>query len=158
MAVRKLSHLIIALGMSALFSGNLQAEPSLLGARVGAMNPPALAEFYKEVFGVIEVNRFTFPDGGIEVMLGFAKTVAEFQASRQPEIVLFPRPSDEVKDEIPHLIFHVDDVMQAMSDIQATGGRMQTAEPITIPAGNGFLKIAIAVDPAGNLLEMIQQP
>jgi len=142
----------------AILSGSIQAEPSLLGARIGAVDPPGLARFYQQVFGVIEVNRFTFPNGSIEVMLGFADSLEDFLASHKTEIVLFPRPADDVEDIIPHLIFQVDDLAASTQAVLAAGGSMETPEPIVIPAGNGSIRIVIGIDPVGNLFEMIQQP
>ena len=151
--------LVVLLAMLPLLSTSIHAQQvSLLGGRVAAMDPPALGEFYESVFGMFEVNRFVFEDGGIEVMLNFGATEAEAKANTGPQVVLFPRPSDDVEDNIPHLIFSVPDIRAAMTAVLAAGGSLITEEPIVIPDGGSQITIALALDPVGNQLEMIELP
>ena len=150
--------LLTCLTLLLLFAGTARAENALLGGRVGAQNAVALGEFYKQVFGMHEVNRFVFPDGGIEVMLNFGNTQADARANTSSQIVLMPRESDDIADSMPHLIFNVDNIHSTIAAVELAGGQMETAEPIVIPAGDAQILIVIAKDPAGNLFEMIQQP
>ena len=61
---------------------------------------------------------------------------------------------DEVKDTIPHLIFTVTDINATVAALKAAGGKMES-EPKEF--GKTGIMIGIAVDPAGNRIEMIQQ-
>lgn len=155
MTFRKLLPII---AMLMLFSGTARAEVSLLGSRIGAVDAVALAEFYKDVFGMHEVNRFIFPDGGIEVMLNFGATEAEAIANGSAQIVLMPRDSDDIENSMPSLIFNVDDINAIISALKTAGGEMTTEELITIPSGDAQIVIGMAKDPAGNMLELLQQP
>lgn len=145
---------ILLLCLTSLFAVSAQAQNSLLGGRIGAKDPVTLAEFYKSVFGLYQVDQFNFQDGGIEVMLNFGSTEAEAKANTNAEIVLFPRPSDDVEDDIPHLIFNVSDIKAVTMAIKDHGGTMDR-EPF--PLGGGMM-IGIAKDPAGNQIELIQRP
>jgi predicted enzyme related to lactoylglutathione lyase len=62
--------------------------------------------------------------------------------------------SDATKDPAPHLIFSVTDMTATGAAIKKAGGSMQ-GEPR--PFGNSGIVIGIAIDPAGNLLELIQR-
>ena len=150
--------LLPCIALLMLFTNTARAEVSLLGGRVGAVDAVSLAEFYKEVFGMHEVNRFVFPDGGIEVMLNFGATAAEARANTAPQVVLMPRESNDTVEAMPHLIFNVTDIHARVAALEAAGGEMTTEELITIPAGEAQILIAIARDPAGNLVELLQQP
>jgi len=88
--------------------------------------------------------------------LNFGATEAAAKANTGPQVVLMPRPSDDIADTMPHLIFNVDDIHQAMAAIKTAGGVMQTETPVSIPDGGATIMIAIARDPAGNPLELIQ--
>lgn len=149
--------LLTCLALLLVFTSPVRAD-SLLGGRVGAENPEILAAFYKTVFGVYEVDRFTFQDGSVEVMLNFGDNQEDAKNNDDAEIVLMPRVSNDIDDEIPHLIFNVDDIHATMADVQASGGSLQSEEPTSIPAGQDTIMIAIVRDPANNLIELIQQP
>lgn len=149
--------LLPCLALSLITLAPAQAA-TLMGGRVGAEDPVALSAFYKSVFGLYEVNRFVFEDGGIEVMLNFGSSEADAKTNTNAEIVLMPRVTNDIDDDIPHLIFNVDDLDATMAAVKAAGGSMQTPEPISIPAGPNTIRIAIARDPANNLMELIQQP
>jgi predicted enzyme related to lactoylglutathione lyase len=64
------------------------------------------------------------------------------------------RDSDDMKDSIPHVIFNVTDLAATVAAVKAAGGSM-TGEPRQF--GNTGIVIGIAIDPAGNRLELIQQ-
>ena len=65
------------------------------------------------------------------------------------------RDSDAVKDPIAHVILNVTDMAATVAAIKAAGGSMD-GEPR--PFRNTGIVIGIAIDPAGNRIELIQRP
>ena len=129
------------------------AQVTLNSVRIGAANTVALAKFYESAFGMQEVNRIDVP-GGPEVFVNFGATVDAAKAKTNP-IVLAHRDSDAVKDPIAHVIFNVTDMTATVAAIKAAGGTME-GEPR--PYRNTGIVIGIAIDPAGNHVELIQRP
>jgi predicted enzyme related to lactoylglutathione lyase len=130
------------------------AQVSLDSVRVAAKDTIALAKFYQAAFGMQEVNRIENP-GGTEVFVNFGTTVEAAKANKNPLMVLFHRDSDELKDPIPHVIFNVKDMTSTVTALKAAGGTM-TGDPR--PFRNSGIVIGIAIDPAGNRIELIQRP
>jgi predicted enzyme related to lactoylglutathione lyase len=141
--------------VSALATAAQAAAPgvSLNAARVGAKDAASVAKFYETAFGLQEVRRFEFP-GGVEILMNFGATADAAKANSGAEIVVMHRDSDDVKDTIPHLIFTVTDINATVAALKAAGGKMDS-EPKEF--GKSGIMIGIAVDPAGNRIEMIQQ-
>ena len=137
-----------------LLAGAANAQVSLNSVRVGAKDTVALAKFYQAAFGMQEVNRIN-GQGGPEVFVNFGATVEAAKANKSEPVVLMHRDSDDVKDPIPHIIFNVKDINATVAAIKAAGGSM-AGEPR--PFGNTGLVIGIAIDPAGNRIEMLQRP
>lgn len=146
---------MVALSAMALTSAAQAASPvvSLNAARVGAKDAAGVAKFYATAFGLQEVRRFEFP-GGVEVLMNFGATADAAKANSGAQIVVMQRDSDEVQDTIPHLIFTVTDINATVAALKAAGGKMDS-EPREF--GKTGIMIGIAVDPAGNRIEMIQQ-
>ena len=69
-------------------------------------------------------------------------------------IVIMHRDSDAMKDPIAHVILNVTDMTATVAAIKAAGGSMD-GEPR--PFRNTGVVIGIAVDPAGNRIELIQR-
>jgi lactoylglutathione lyase len=130
------------------------AQVSLDSVRVAAKDTVSLAKFYLAAFGMQEVNRIENP-GGTEVFVNFGATVDAAKANKNPLMVLFHRDSDDVNDPIPHVIFKVKDMTSTVAAVKAAGGTM-TRDPK--PFRNTGIVIGIAVDPAGNRIELIQRP
>ncbi|MGB6941959.1 MAG: hypothetical protein WBE37_06170 [Bryobacteraceae bacterium] len=65
------------------------------------------------------------------------------------------RDSDNIRDPIPHVIVNVKDMTATVAALKAAGGTM-AGNPR--PFGNAGLVIGMAIDPAGNRLEVIQRP
>jgi predicted enzyme related to lactoylglutathione lyase len=145
-----------SLGLCAALLAGLgaQAGVALNAARVGAVDVPALARFYETAFGLQEVNRLERP-GHLEVMLNFGDSVAAAKANPAAQIVIMHRDSDDLKDEVPHMILTVTDLAATAAAITAAGGTIQ-GKPI--PFGKSGMLIGFAADPVGNRLELIQQP
>ena len=87
-------------------------------------------------------------------MLNFGATVDAAKANTAAQIVIMHRDSNALKDSIPHLIFNVTDIAATVAKIKAAGGTMN-GDPRAF--GNTGIMIGIAVDPAGNQIELIQQ-
>lgn len=130
------------------------AQVSLNSVRVGAKDTVALAKFYQSAFGMQEVNRINGA-GGPEIFVNFGATADAAKANKSEPVVLMHRDSDDLKDPIPHVIFNVKDMTATVASIKAAGGTM-TGDPR--PYGNTGIVIGIAIDPAGNRIELIQRP
>jgi predicted enzyme related to lactoylglutathione lyase len=129
------------------------ADVTLNSLRIGAKDTVALAKFYQAAFGMQEVNRIDVP-GGPEVFVNFGATVDAAKANKLPPVVIMHRDSDATKDAIAHVIFNVTDMNATVAAIKAAGGTMD-GEPR--PFRNTGIVIGIAVDPAGNRIELIQR-
>jgi predicted enzyme related to lactoylglutathione lyase len=130
------------------------AEVTLNSVRVAAADTVALAKFYQAAFGMFEVNRINVP-AGPEIFVNFGATAEAAKANKGLPIVLMHRDSDAVKDPIAHVILNVTDMNATVAAIKAAGGAME-GEPR--PFGNTGIVIGIAIDPAGNHIELIQRP
>jgi predicted enzyme related to lactoylglutathione lyase len=131
-----------------------QAQVTLNSVRVGAKDTVALAKFYQSAFGMQEVNRLN-GQGGPEIFVNFGATIDAAKANKSEPVVIMHRDSDDLKDPIPHIIFNVKDMTATVAAIKAAGGSM-AGDPR--PFGNTGIVIGIAIDPAGNRLELIQRP
>jgi len=147
---------ILKLAALALFSAAAIADVSLNGVRVLAKDPVALAKFYQSAFGMQEVQRIQNPQM-LEIMLNFGATPAAAKANRAKlgggDIVVMSRPSDDAKDDATHLVLNVTDMTATVAALKAAGGKMER-EPFEF--GNTGIKIGMAIDPAGNHIELIQ--
>ena len=152
--MKAIARVVIGACAALLLSGVAQAAVTLNSARVGAEDVAALEKFYISAFGLQEVNKLQLGQQ-IEVMLNFGATVEAAKANTAAQIVIMHRDSNALADAVPHLIFNVTDMAATVSAIKAAGGKMQR-EPSGF--GNTGIMIGIAVDPAGNLIELIQQP
>ncbi len=146
--------ILVAAGAAWMLASVAEADVSLNAARVGAEDVQALANFYQSAFGLKEVRRFQSP-GMLEILLNFGATVDAAKANSSPQIVIMQRASNAIDDPTPHLIFNVTDMTATAAAIQAAGGQM-SGKPR--PFGKTGIVIGLARDPAGNRLELIQQP
>jgi predicted enzyme related to lactoylglutathione lyase len=137
-----------------LFAHAALAQVKLDSVRVGAKDSVTLAKFYEAAFGMQEVNRISTP-AGPEVFVNFGATADAAKANKSEPIVIMHRDSDDLKDPIAHVILNVKDMSATVAAIKAAGGSM-AGDPR--PFGNTGLVIGIAIDPAGNRLELIQRP
>ena len=144
---------LVACAATLLLAGVVRADVTLNAARVGGEDVPALAKFYEAAFGLQEVNRLQLP-GAVEIMLNFGQSVAAAKANHAAQIVIMHR-ADALKDPVPHLIFNVTDMAATTAAIKAAGGALD-GEPR--PFGKTGIVIGMASDPAGNRIELIQQP
>ena len=152
--MKKLHAGALAISAALLFVHAAHAQVSLDSVRIAAKDTVALAKFYHAAFAMQEVNRIENP-GGTEVFLNFGATAEAAKANKEPLMVIFHRDSDDVKDPVPHIIFHVQDMAATVAAVKAAGGTM-TGEPR--PFRNSGIVIGFATDPAGNRIELIQRP
>src|SRR5215510_958915 len=129
------------------------AEVTMNSVRIAAADTVALAKFYQAAFGMFEVNRIEVP-GGPEIFVNFGATADAAKANKGLPVVIMHRDSDATKDPIAHVIFNVTDMNATVAAIKAAGGTMQS-EPR--PFRNTGIVIGIAIDPAGNHVELIQR-
>jgi predicted enzyme related to lactoylglutathione lyase len=144
----------IMLCAALLLANSAHAQVTLNSVRIGAKDSVALAKFYQTAFGMQEVNRIE-AQGGPEVFVNFGATVESAKANKSEPIVIMHRDSDDIKDPIAHVILNVKDMKATVTSIKAAGGSM-AGDPR--PFGNTGVVIGIAIDPAGNRIEMIQRP
>lgn len=129
-----------------------QAGTALFGARVGAVDPATEAKFYETVFGLQEINRLELP-GLFEIILNFGASVDAAKQNKNPAIIVMRRESDDIKDTVPHLILTVTDIEAKVAAVKSAGGKMDGELRAFNKSRLGF-----AIDPAGNRIELIQQP
>ncbi len=154
-SIRRLCLAGATVALSSVFpAGAAPPGVSLNAARVGAVDVAADAKFYQAAFGLQEVRRFEFP-GGLEVLMNFGSTVDAAKANTGAQVVVMQRKADTADDSVPHLIFTVTDIKATEAAVKAAGGKMD-GEPREF--GKTGIMIGMAIDPAGNRIEMIQQP
>src|SRR5271155_4738669 len=150
----KLYTTALTVSATLLLASDTHAQVTLNSVRIGAKDTVALAKFYQAAFGMQEVNRINTP-GGPEIFVNFGATADSAKANKSEPIVIMHRDSDDTKDPIAHVILNVKDMAATVAAIKAAGGSM-TGDPR--PFGNTGILIGIAIDPAGNRLELIQRP
>src|ERR1700733_3787997 len=152
--MNKLQKIALAVFAALLLGSAADAQVSLDSVRIEAKDTIALAKFYQAAFGMQEVSRIENP-GGTEVFVNFGATVEAAKANKNPQMILFHRDSDDVKDPTTHVIFLVKDMASTVTALKAAGGTM-TGEPR--PFRNGGIVLGFAMDPVGNRIELIQRP
>ena len=152
--MNRIARSVVAACVALVVSGAAYADVTLNSVRVAAANTVALAKFYQSAFGMQEVNRIDVP-GGPEIFVNFGATVDAAKANKGVPIVIMHRDSDATKDPIAHVIMNVTDMNATVAAIKAAGGSME-GEPR--PFRNSGVVIGIAIDPAGNHIELIQRP
>ena len=152
--MKRIYRIGIAVSATLLLASAAHAQVTLNSVRIGAKDTVALAKFYQAAFGMQEINRIDAP-GGPEIFVNFGATIDAAKANKSEPIVIMHRDSDDQKDPIAHVILNVKDMAAAVAAIKAAGGLM-AGDPR--PFRNTGLVIGIAIDPAGNRLELIQRP
>ena len=144
----------IAVSATLLLASAAHAQVTLNSVRIGAKDSVALAKFYQAAFGMQEVNRID-AQGGPEVFVNFGATIDSAKANKSEPIVIMHRDSDDIKDPIAHVILNVKNMTATVASVKAAGGSM-AGDPR--PFGKTGVMIGIAIDPAGNRIELIQRP
>src|SRR2546425_11601835 len=151
--MNKIGMMTIAACGALLLGSPARAEVTLNSLRIGAANTVTLAKFYQSAFGMQEVNRLDTPTGP-EIFLNFGATSDAAKANPSLRLVLMHRDSDDLKDPIAHVILNVTDMTATVAALKAAGGSMAGAPR---PFRNTGMMIGIAIDPAGNRVELIQR-
>jgi lactoylglutathione lyase len=138
-----------------LLSLHAQADVSVNSIRITADDVLATGEFYKKAFGMQEVNRLNLQGGAIELFLNFGGTVDAAKANSDAQVVIMQRDAGAVQDGVAHLILDVTDMKTTVEAIKAAGGTI-VREPFVF--GDSGIWIGMINDPAGNVVEMLQQP
>lgn len=144
----------ILASVALLASGAANADASLFGARIGAKDVPAVAQFYETVFGLKEIQRIEAP-GFLEVLLNFGDTVDAARTNPNPRVIVMNRPTDDIEDPTPHVAFNVSDMKATVTAIKAAGGSLQGEAR---EFGDSGILILFGNDPVGNAFELIQPP
>ena len=152
-SMKKIYATVITVSAALLLASAAHAQVTLNSVRIGAKDTVALAKFYQAAFGMQEVNRINAA-GGPEVFVNFGATIESAKANKSEPIVIMHRDSDDIKDSIAHVILNVKDMAATVAAIKAAGGSM-AGDPR--PYGNTGTVIGIAIDPAGNRIELIQR-
>jgi predicted enzyme related to lactoylglutathione lyase len=152
--MKKIQTIAMAASATLLLAIAANAQVTLNSMRIGAKDTVALAKFYEAAFGMQETNRIDTP-AGPEVFVNFGASADAAKANKSNPVVIMHRDTDDLKDPIAHLIFNVKDMAATVSAIKAAGGSM-TGDPK--PYRNTGTIIGIALDPAGNRIELIQRP
>jgi len=150
--MKRIGTIAVTTSAALLVCASAYAQVALNSVRIAARDTVAVSKFYEAAFGMQEVNRIDVP-GGPEVFVNFGATVAAAKANKSGPVVIMHRDSDEVKDPIAHVIFNVTDMTATVAAIKAAGGTM-TGDPR--PFRDTGIVIGIAIDPAGNHVELIQ--
>lgn len=148
--MKRLSGLLTAAALIAVSAAS--ADVTLNSVRVAAKDTPALARFYQSAFGLHEINRLELAQGP-EIFLNFGATLDAARANPNARIVIMPRDADALEDPVAHVILNVTDIAATAAAVKAAGGSMQREAR---PYGDTGLMIGFAVDPVGNLIELIQ--
>lgn len=152
--MKRSGKLIFGAALAVGLTAAAQAGVTLNAARVGAVDVPAAAKFYEAAFGLKEVNRIKLPDS-VEIMMNFGASMKAAKMNHDAQVVIMHRASNDIKDPVPHLVLNVTDMKATVAAIKAAGGSM-AGKPREF--GNTGIMIGIALDPAGNRIEMIQRP
>ena len=152
--MNRIAGIVVAACAALVVSHPAGADVTLNSVRVAAADTVALARFYQSAFVMQEVNRIDVP-GGPEIFVNFGASADAAKANKGLPIVIMHRDSDATKDPIAHVILNVTDMKATVAAIKAAGGSME-GEPR--PFGNTGVMIGIALDPAGNHIELIQRP
>jgi predicted enzyme related to lactoylglutathione lyase len=150
--MRRVSYLALAVGAAA-WLGTASAAITLNSMRIVGKDPEALGKFYAAAFDLKETNRIKTREGGTEIFMNFGETLEAAKANKSPRVVIMQLDTATATDTVPHLIFTVSDAVATASAVKAAGGTMER-EPEGRP--NSTTMIGIAIDPAGNRIELIQ--
>lgn len=132
-----------------------QADVTVLAVRLGSKDVVALAKFYDAAFGLKEIDRVGQPP--TEIIMRYGATVAAAKAGSSPEFLVQLREPGAANDTMAHAIFHVSDVNATVAAAKAAGATIN-GDVVSVPIGGMPVKIAMLVDPDGNVLELMELP
>ena len=145
---------VLGLG-AAVWMASARADVTVLAVRLGANDVVALARFYDAALGLKEIDRVGAPP--TEIIMRYGATVAAAKAGTSPEFLIQAREPGAGNDTMAHAIFRVSDLAAATVAAKAAGAK-QNGEVVSVPIGGMPVKIAMMVDPDGNVLELMELP
>jgi predicted enzyme related to lactoylglutathione lyase len=152
--MRRAISAVLALTAAAWLAG-AQADTTVMAVRLGADDVVALAKFYDTALGLKEIDRVGDPP--TEIIMRYGTTVAAAKAGSSPEFLVQRREPGLGKDTMAHAIFQVSDLAATVAAAKAAGASME-GDVVTVPIGGMPVKIAMVVDPDGNVLELMELP
>ena len=90
-------------------------------------------------------------------LASYGATVAAAKAGTSPEFLVQRREPSAPNDSITHAIFRVSDLAATVAAAKAAGATMKD-DVVSVPIGGVPVKIAMLVDPDGNMLELMELP
>jgi predicted enzyme related to lactoylglutathione lyase len=144
------------LGLAAVtWSMCAAADVTVMAVRLGAKDVVTLAKFYEAAFGLKEIDRVGQPP--TEIIMRYGTSVATAKAGSSPEFLLASREPGAASDSMPHAIFHVSDIAATIAAAKKAGATAK-GEVASIKIGSMPVKVAMLVDPDGNVLEIMELP
>jgi len=131
------------------------ADNTVLAVRLSASDVPALASFYETAFGLKAIDHVGEPP--TEIIMRYGATVEAAKAGSSPEFLVAQREGAAGSDEMAHAIFRVADIAATMAAAKAAGATVRT-DVVSVPIGGTPIQIAMIVDPAGNVVEIMELP
>ena len=147
-------HIIQICFMGLAVVAQAQAEVSLAGVRIGAQDVVATGEFYENTFDLEEVLFFTTKGGLQEIVLGFKGNDNKSIRDMGPAVIILGRDSDSAVEAMPHIVFEVRD-LDAVYAKALQNGAQKVAGPTANE--NSGLKLVFFMDPANNMIELLQK-
>jgi predicted enzyme related to lactoylglutathione lyase len=145
---------ILGLAAAALLT-SAQADVTVMAVRLGAKDVVALAKFYDAAFGLKAIDQVGNPP--TEIIMRYGANAAAAKAGTSPEFLVERRADGVTPDAMAHAIFQVPDVAATVAAVKAAGGTVR-GDVVSAPIGNITVKIATAIDPDGNVLELMELP
>ena len=145
---------VLALAAAAWLT-SARSDNTVLAVRLSANDVPALAKFYEATFGLKEIDHVGEPP--TEIIMRYGATVAAAKAGSSPEFLVAKREAGQSDDPMAHAIFHVADIAATLTAARAAGATVR-GDVASVPIGGTPIKIAMIVDPDGNVLEIMELP
>lgn len=131
------------------------ADVTVMAVRLGAKDVVTLAKFYEAAFGLKEIDRVGQP--ATEIIMRYGASAAAAKAGSSPEFLLTRREPGAAADSMPHAVFHVPDIAATIAAAKAAGATAR-GEVASVKIGSMPVKVAMVVDPDGNVLELMELP
>jgi len=146
----------VVLGLTAMIElAGAHADVAVLAVRLGAQDTVALAKFYEAAFGLKEIDHVGQPP--TEIIMRYGATVAAAKAGSSPEFLVARRGPGAVSDSMPHAIFHVSNIGATIAAAKAAGATVKS-DVASTHIGSMPVRVAMLVDPEGNVLELMELP
>lgn len=144
----------LALAAAAWFTP-VRSDNTVLAVRLSANDVAALAEFYETAFGLKEIDHVGEPP--TEIIMRYGASVDAAKAGSSPEFLVAKREAGAARDQMAHAIFQVSDIAATLAAAKAAGATVRS-DVASVPIGGTPIKIAMIVDPDGNVLELMELP